>query len=411
MVITRVKLIITGVLVFIAAGGVLTWFQYRKITNYISEQVSGQAAKKLGRQIKFSKVSFSFLEGVTVEDACVSRRPDFSKGNFFCAARVLIRPKATALLKNKVYFSKVVLERPVLKVREENGAWDFADLMALIPETDKGLYLTWNASELVMKDAVLEADLKTSGVSLSLENASLTLKHYSAFGGNYGLETAGLVRYFKSAEKGKLLSAEVSIDAEANFDYGGLASTKGKFTAADATYGAIALEKLAADWSLFNLRKTLAEKNYSINLTAEKLLVPGLENSVKDSVSKGLAMFAAAMGKPEPKIDDIEMSSLKVSFKLDDSVLSIGDIALRTNFMNLDSGISINGPAGTADASLEAEIGANKLKMSASGPMTNPEIKPLLASTLAAKFKQSLAEIEAALLQLFPVTLKGETNV
>jgi len=395
-----------GALIVMAAGGVFTWLQYKKISGYITEQVSGKAAKKLGRQIKLGQVSFSLLDGVVITDTCVSRRPDFSKGMFFCADRVMIRPSITALLRNKVYFSKIVLEKPVLKVREQDGAWDFADLLALLPETSKGLYLTWNASELTMKDAVLEADLQSSGLSFALEDASLTLGHYSAFGGNYGLETAGTV---KSAVKSKLLSADVKIDAEANFDYTGLASTKGRFTAANASYGAISLDNLEADWSFFNLLKPLAEKNYSINVTAGRLLVPGRENSGRDSVAKGLALFSAAMGKPTPKIQDIEMSSLKAAFRLDDSVLSVNKIALRTNFMNLDAGISIDGPAGKADAELEADIGTNKLQMSASGPIANPEIKPLLSSTLSGKFKASLAGIEQWLLKLFPVT--GEKNV
>ena len=407
MLITRLRLIIAGALVFTAAGGILTWLQYKKISSYISDQLSGQAAKKLGRQIKFGAVSFSFPEGIVITDACVSRRPDFSKGDFFCAARVLVRPRLASFIRNKVYFSKIALEKPVLKVREENGAWDFADLLALLPETDKGLHLTWNASELTMKDAVLEADLRSSGLSFALENASLVLEHFSAFGGNYGLRTSGLV---KSALKGKLLSADVSIRSELNFDYGGLASTEGSFTAANASYGAIALESLAAEWKLFNLRKPLAEKNYSISVTAGNLLVPGQENAARDGVAKGLALFSAAMGKPVPKIEDIEMSSLKTAFRLNDSVLSVDNIELRTNFMNLDAGISIDGPAGKAEAALEAVIGASKLKMSASGPLAAPEIKPLLSSTLAEKFKAALAGIEAGLLKIFPVTAPGDKN-
>ncbi len=408
MLITRLRLIIAGALVVIAAGGTFTWFQYKKISGYITQQVSGKAAKKLGRQIKLGEVSFSLMDGVTITKACVSRRPDFTKGNFFCADKVVVRPRFTDLLRNQVYFSKIVLEKPVFKVREAGGAWDFDDLLALLPKTDKGLYLTWNASELIMNDAVLEADLGSSGLSLALENAALELKHYSSFGGNYGLKTSGTV---KSAVKDKLLSADVVIKAEANFDYGGLASTKGSFAAANTTYGAIALQDLQAEWALFNLLKPLAEKNYSVTLTAQKLLIPGQENSIRDGVAKGLDLFSAAMGRPAPKIEDIEMSELKAAFRLDDSVLSVSGIALRTNFMNLDAGITIDGPAAKADASLEADIGANKLKMSAAGLMSDPKIKPLLSDTLTTKFKEALANIESSLLKIFPVTAPGEKNV
>jgi hypothetical protein len=399
--ITRFRIVLAALLLFAAGAGGFTYFQYKKISDRVILLISDQAAKKLGRQVKFRAISFSPLRGIVIKDACVSRKPDFSKGNFFCAAKTVIRPEFYALLRNKVYFSRISFDKPVLKVRERAGVWDFADLLALLPETSKGLYLTWNASDLVMKDAVLEADLETSGLSLALEHTNLSLEHYSAYGGNFGLTADGIL---KSAVKGKLLSAAVKVDADANFDYGGLSSTKGSFQATDAAFGAITLGSLKADWEFFNLRKALAYKNYTLTVSAEKLLIPGQENSVKAGVSKGLELFSSAMGRPTPKIEDIEMSELRAAFRLDNSLLFVKDIILRTNFMNLDAALTIDGPARTADASLEADIGANKLRMSAAGPLAAPSIKPLLSYTLSAKFKEALAGIENSLLKIFPVT-------
>ena len=398
---TRFRIVIIALLLLAVGSGAFAYIKYKKISNYLISQISGQAAKKLGRQVKFKSVSFSPLRGVVIKEACVSRAPDFSKGNFFCAAKTVIRPKFSALMKNQVYFSRVAFEKPVIKVRERNGAWDFADLLALIPETSKGLHLTWNTSELTMKDAVLEADLETSGLSLALENANISLEHYSSFGGNYGLSADGLV---KTVMNGKLLSGEVRLKTDANFDYGGLASTKGNLRMEKISYGAITLESLRSGWSLFNMRKPLAEKNYKASLSAEKLVIPGQENSVKAGVSKGLALFSAAMGKSAPKIDDIEMSSLNAAFRLDNSALSFDDLSLRANFINLDAGLAMDGPAKTAEATLNADIGSNKIRMSASGPMSSPSIKPVLSDTLSAKFKEALTNIEGSLLKRFPIT-------
>ncbi len=398
---TRFRIALAALLLFAAGGGAFAYFKYKKLSTYLITQLSGQAAKKLGRQVKFRSISFSPLSGVVIKEACVSRRPDFSKGNFFCAAKTVIRPEFSALLKNQIYFSRIAFEKPVLKVRERNGVWDFADLLELLPKTDKGLYLTWNASELTMTGAALEADLESSGLSLALENANVTLKHYSSFGGNFGLSADGLV---KTVLKGKLLSGEVKLKTDANFDYGGLSSTKGDFGAAELSYGAVTLESLKTDWSLFNIRKPLAEKNYTVNLTAEKLIIPGQETSIRDGVSKGLALFSAAMGKAAPRIEDIEMSSLNAAFRLNDSALAFKDLALRSNFIDLSAGLAIDGPAKTAEASIDAAIGSSRLKISASGPMSSPGIKPVLSATLSAKFKEALAGIENDLLKVFPVT-------
>ncbi len=403
---TRLRIAAAALLFLAALTAGAAYFKYKAVSNYIISQVSGEAARKLGRQVKFGSVSFSPLTGVVITDACISRRPDFSKGNFFCAEKTVLRPQFSALMKNQIYFSKVSFEKPVLKVREKNGTWDFEDLLALLPKTDKGLYLTWNASELTMRGAALEADLDTSGLSLSLENADIDLEHYSSFGGNYSISAGGLV---KTVLGGKLLSADVKLASEADFDYGGLASTKGSLGAKDVSFGAITLEALKADWNLFNLRKPLADKNYAAAITAEKLFIPGQENSIKNGVSKSLALFSAAMGRPTPEIEDIEMSSLSASFRLDNSALAFKDVALRTNFMDLSAGLAIDGPAGTASASIDAAIGANKIAMSASGPLASPEIEPVLSSTLAARLKEALRDVENALLKLFPVT--GEHHV
>ena len=399
--VTRFRALLAALLLLVAGGGTFAYFKYKRISAYLISQISGQASKKLGRQIKFKSISFSPLEGIVIKDACVSRRPDFSRGDFFCAARTVIRPDLFALMSNRLYFSKVAFDSPVLKARERGGVWDFADLLALLPETSKGLYLTWNASELTLKNAVLEADMETAGLSLVLEGANLSLRHYSAYGGNYGLTADGSL---KSAVRGKLLSAAVKLRTDANFDYGGLASIKGSFSADNSEYGAITLERLKADWELFNLRKPLADKNYYVTVSAERLLVPGRENSVRDSVSKGLNLFSSAMGRAAPKIEDIEMASLNAAFRLDDSRLSVRDITLRTNFIDLDAAISIDGPSKKADASLEAGIGGNKLKMTASGPLSDPRLEPLLSATLSDKFKEALAGIESWLLKTFPVT-------
>ena len=148
---TRTRLLLAVLLLAAAAAGGFAYFKYRSFSRYLAAQIGGQAGKKLGREVKFKSISFSPLKGVVIKEACVSRRPDFSKGNFFCAEKTIIRPELGALLKNKLYFSRVAFDKPVLKVREKGGRWDFEDLLALLPDTDKGLYLTWNASELVMR--------------------------------------------------------------------------------------------------------------------------------------------------------------------------------------------------------------------------------------------------------------------
>lgn len=401
---TRLRVIIAVLLLAAAGAGGLAYYKYSSFTAYLAGQIGGQLGKRLGREVKFARVSFSPLKGIVIREACVSRLPAFSKGDFFCAEKTVVRPRISSLIKKQLYFSSVTFYKPVIKVREKNGKWDFGDLLALLPDTEKGLHLTWNAGDLALEDARIEADMETSGLSMALEGADIRLGHHSSYGGNYSLEAEGSV---KTLHRGKLVAAEAELDADLNFDYGGLASTSGRFTASALTYGAVTMDKLEADWKLFNMRKPLPERNYAAAVSARGLLVPAQEGGARDRVAEALDLFSKAMGKPAPRIEDIEMSSFRAAFSLDDSVLSLKDIRLRANFIDLDAGLVIYGPAGKADASLTAEIGDNELSMSATGAMGNHKIKPLLSDTLAAKFKQALAGAESALLELFPVT--GDT--
>jgi hypothetical protein len=403
---TPARAIAAALLLLAAGAGTFAWFKYRAFTAFISEQVGVQASKKLGRQVKFRSVSFSPLKGIVIRDGCVSRRPDFSKGNFFCAEKTVIRPSFRALFRNKVHFSRVAFDKPVLKVREKGGRWDFEDLLALLPETNKGLYLTWNADELVMNDAALEADMETSGLSLALKDADLRLAHYSSYGGNYSLEAGGQVQ---TVHDGKLVSAGVELDADLNFDYGGLASTNGRFSAEDLSYGAASLDSFSADWKLFNMRKPLAEKNYSVSVDADGLLIPVLGAAASEKVSDAMGLFSRITGKPLPPVEDYEVSSFKAAFSLHDSRLAFRDVSLRSNFISVDAALAIDGPAKAAEAGFKADLNGSRLDLSAAGPLGRPVIKPLLSATLEAKLKEALEAMENSLLKLFPVT--GEQHV
>lgn len=398
---TRARIALLALLAVLAGGALFTWLGYRRLSGSFKAALDGQAVKRLGRQVRVGGVSFSPLEGVIVSDACVSRRPGFSKGEFFCASRAVVKPRLASLLRNQVYFSRITLEKPVLKARESGGQWDFADLLALLPDSEEGLHLTWNADELVLRDARLEADLETAGLSLALEGADLRLGHSRGRGGNYRLKASGTV---KSAVKGKLLSSEVELDVKANFEKSGLSSTKGSFEARGTEFGAMTLGSFGAEWDLFNLLKPLPEKNYAVAVEAADFLLPAQESATRDGVARALHLFSAAMGKPAPKIEDIEMSRFAAAFRLDDSKLAVRDIELRTNFLEFDAELTIDGPARTAEARARTAIGPSRLELSASGPLDRPVLKPLLSDTLSSKLKEGLMTAEKSLLKVFPVT-------
>ena len=396
---TRSLKIMAGLfLLFFLGGTLFVYVRYRQFSGYLIGRINSAAGQKLGREIRFKKISFSPLKGIIIDDACVSRRPSFKTGEFFCARQTVIRPELRALLKKQVYFTRVGFIDPVFKLRENAGRWDFEDLIALLPKSTQGLYVTWNTKELELKNARLEVSIASSGRDFVIENAELKLLHYSSFGGNY---TAQFQCLLKSAVAGKLLSSRIDLKTSANFDYGGLASIKGSLKADDAAYGAITLAALRADWELFNMRSTTAEKNYSATLEAERLFIPGSENSVRRTLTGGLELFSAVLGKSVPRIEDIEVQKVKAAFSLKNSIISLKEIDIDSNFLNLKADLAFDGAARSTESRLEAKLGPNELKLAAIGPLARPEITPEFSETLNKQLASALRSLSELLFNYF----------
>ncbi|MBU2574079.1 MAG: hypothetical protein KKH28_08400 [Elusimicrobia bacterium] len=400
MKISGYKLALAIIAVLVLVSGIFAYVKYKKFSQYLIEQINSQAGKKIGRQVKFKKIAFSPLKGIIIDEPCVSRAPDFSKGNFFCAKRAVIRPDFSTMMGKRLNFANVEFEKPVIKIREAGGKWDFDDLLALLPKTAKGLHLTWNAKRLTLKDAAVEIDIGSSGRSLALENSDFTLLHYSALAGNFELTFNGDA---KTILEKQLLTAKISFKTGLNFEYAGLTSAFGGVEFTGAVFGAATLKKAALNWELFNINKPAAEKNYTAGLKAEGLFIPAQSGGVKKSVNAALELLSSVAGKETPRVEDIEMNSLALDFTLNDRVLRVKRLDLDTNFLNFNSKYELNGPARTVDIDFSARLGSNKLALTAKGPMGSPEILPAMSYTLNRKLLEAVRAVNAGLLKIFPV--------
>ena len=398
--ISRFKIAAILLAVLAAGAGIFTYTKYKRFSGYLIEQINSQAGRKLGRQVKFKRISFSPLEGVVIDEPRVSRAPDFTKGDFFRAKRAVIRPELAQLMKNRLYFANVELEEPVIKIRETGGKWDFEDLLALLPKTSKGLYLTWNAKRLALKGSTLEMDLGSSGNSIALEHADISLLHYSDLAGNFSLSLGGDI---KTVIKGQLATAKASFKTDLNFEYAGLTSAFGGVEFNGAAMGASTLRKASLNWKLFNINRPALE-NYTAGLAADGLFIPAQSCDASHMVNKAMELLSEIMGKAAPRCEDIEMDSLALDFALKDGIIRVNRLDLDTNFLDLKNKYELNGPARTVEIEFAAAAGDNKLSLTAKGPMDKPEILPAMSVTINKKLISAIQSINTAFLKIFPVT-------
>jgi len=97
------------------------------------------------------------------------------------------------------------------------------------------------------------------------------------------------------------------------------------------------------------------------------------------------------------------MENLTLDSALKGGVLSVKQLDLATNFLNLKNKYELNGPARTVKIELNASAGDTKLDLTASGPMDKPEILPVMSVTLNNRLSDSVRNINAAFLKLFPI--------
>ena len=295
----------------------------------------------------------------------------------------------------------------MIKIRESGGKWDFDDLLALLPATSKGLHITWNAKKLCLTAAKVEVDIGSSGRSVAIENADITLLHYSALAGNFELKLDGDI---KTVLNGQLLTAGTSFKTDLNFEYAGLTSAFGEAQFTNAAFGASTLEKAALNWEIFNMDKPAREKNYTAGLKAEGLFIPAQSGGVKRSVNAALELLSQVMGKTTPRVEDIELAGLALDFALNDGVLRVKRLDLDTNFLVLKNEYALNGPARTVDARFAAQIGHNKLELTAKCPIDRPVILPPMSVTLNRKLTEAVRAVNNALLKIFPIVEEGKNN-
>jgi hypothetical protein len=387
----KIKITLLIILAVFLVGISTVYFKYQKVSKLVADTINTRLNKKVKRKINFGKIGFSILEGIIIHDAAASHSYGTSKENFFTARKVILTPELIPLLKNKIFFKKVEFINSEFKIKREiNGKWNFEDLLLLLPETTKGLYLTWNTKELIFVDSNAEIEDKVSQTVFSLENSDLGIYHYSSFGGNFKFSLEG---DFKTAFSNNLLQGEMEIESNANFEYSGLSSSFGKIILGDVIFNEITLEKSELEWKLFGMRKKIPERNCFAAFKVNNIFIPSHNPVVKQYIIKPLENFSSVLGKKLPEIEDVQIEKLSVNASLKDKTLNISEFNLDTNFLDLKYNFQIDTDKKTINLKLLTKLGTDKFEIMANGAVYNPEIKPELSYTARTRFVSLLKSL------------------
>lgn len=132
-----VKIFLIVVSILILSGIVLAIFFP---TELIKNEFVKIAKKELGRDVTVEKVKFNILKGIIIRDVKVSKRPDFTSGEFIKCKAFIFDYDLFKLLQRKIVIRKLVLDQPEIFVDRYKSmgkvVYNFSDLMDSSLESD-----------------------------------------------------------------------------------------------------------------------------------------------------------------------------------------------------------------------------------------------------------------------------------
>ncbi|KAF0126171.1 MAG: hypothetical protein FD189_683 [Elusimicrobia bacterium] len=397
----RKKKILAAALAALVLAGGGAWLllakKYGGLGGAVAAALAETASRKAGRELRIKSVSFSPLGGLTLRGVSVSEKPSFIKGVFFSAEKARLAVALMPLLRGSVVFSAAEFDGVFFKVREKDGEWNFRDLLALLPDTVKGLHLTWNARRLVFRGARVQADLTTAGLSLDMTETDAVVKHYSSFGGNFNIEASGRAG---TAWGGRLFTGAYEAKIDLNFTTLGLASSSGRLAMTDLELGDMRLARLGGRWDFFRIGRGAA-RNYSLEAEASDFFAPGYRSPFRDAVDKGLKSIFSAMGAAPPKTEDIKADSLSARASLKGGRLRVEELRLEADFARLRAAFAA-GAGPETELEIEAEAAGKKFRARASGTDARPRVEPELSESL----REALLASRRGLKEFFTAKLK-----
>ena len=403
-------LIIFGTIFLIIISALAIALLFRNpLLNKTADILISSLKEQYGRDIKLENASFTD-KSMQFTKLCISQKPDFSKGNFFCADKVVLYPdySSKAERTSSAFFIRdLIIENAEINISEKNGRWDFEDLTnAEDPQNGtssskkdgKPFEETWIIDNLTLKNAIISAESETNNFSVQMNKTDLELSHEG--------KVFTLAGHSEMSTKlsGRPVKAPVSVNLKTFFNDSVLSEMHGDINTERLAWDKISLQKLKLHTDMAGINMPVAEKNYIARFSAEGLVIPEDDPYIYDKVPQYLKLFAAAVGRPAPVIKDAEIHSIKGHFSLENNKMDLQDLSLRSNFMELDGGMKIDGRAQSSAASASVSIGKNNVKLYISGDMNNPVLKPLLSETLAKKLKQAYMDFQTFVLNYFPVT-------
>ncbi|MEA3307686.1 MAG: hypothetical protein U9Q34_07870, partial [Elusimicrobiota bacterium] len=306
-----------------------------------------------------------------------------SSKSAYSIKRTALGFKALPLLKGNFIISKVKFKNAKFTLaRNKNGKWNFADILAILPEPEENFYSDW-PEQIIAKNSELLIIDKLSDNMWVLENADIKFsKRLSYHGGSLNISWRGAFK--GSGFKNLFVSKNVYGTIKSDFKGDNLASTLGELELKDSICNDLLLKTIHLQWNFFKLN-TKKEQNLKAEFKMEEISIPNIDNSFRKNILKTLTAISKIYGIRDKKTHHLKFKNISAKASFHEDLFKIQDFKFDSNILNLKADFALNNKTDKINLNFKGIALNKEMDITAKGLPDNLYIKPTFSYTIRTK--------------------------
>lgn len=115
-----IKISLALLSLFVVAGLLFTYIQYRDLKNTLLIRISGKASAFAGQKVEIEDFSFSPSAGINIYNIVIKNPEGYAPGELLKIRKILLKLRYRALFNRKLHFEDIVISGPELKITEDD---------------------------------------------------------------------------------------------------------------------------------------------------------------------------------------------------------------------------------------------------------------------------------------------------
>jgi uncharacterized protein involved in outer membrane biogenesis len=115
-----IKISLVLLSLFVVAGLLFTYIQYRELKNTLLVRISDKATSLAGQKVEIEDFSFSPSAGINIYNIIIKNPEGYAPGELLKIRKIFLKLRFRALLNRKLHFEDIVIYEPELKITEDD---------------------------------------------------------------------------------------------------------------------------------------------------------------------------------------------------------------------------------------------------------------------------------------------------